>query len=251
MLPIDAAAHASRWRRHHPVDKAVLAFGLTGAAIVLPPWPGAVLVGATALTVLLAGARVPVRGLWRAFRAPLAFCVTGALTLLVQVNGFAGDGGFVAMAPHGWSQAAGLLARTSAAALSVFIFAFTTPMSDFLPRLAAVGVPRAVVDVTALTYRMSLLLLDSITTVREAQAMRLGYTDRRTARRSVAALGATAFVRAFDHAARLRDGLAGRGYSGSLRVLVDDVRISPRFVAASLALICGVILAALGAGSMW
>ncbi|GAA2486543.1 cobalt ECF transporter T component CbiQ [Streptomyces thermolineatus] len=237
MLPIDAAAHTSRWRRRHPVDKAVLALGLTAAAVALPPWPGAVLVGAVTLVLLLCAARVPAGRLWRAFRVPLGFCVTGSLTLLVQVNGFSDPAGFVGPAPDGPLRAAELLARTGAASLAVLLFAFTTPLSDVLPRLTALGVPPAVVDVTALVYRMSFLLLDSVSTVREAQAARLGYTDRRAARRSLASLGATAFVRAFDHAARLQDGLAGRGYAGSLRVLVDDVRICPRFVAASLALV--------------
>ncbi len=77
MLPIDAAAHSSRWRRRHPVDKAVLGFGLTVLAISLPPWPGAALVLVTALAVLLGPAGVPGRGLWRAYRVPLGFCVTG------------------------------------------------------------------------------------------------------------------------------------------------------------------------------
>ena len=87
MLPIDAAAHSSRWRRRHPVDKAVLGLGLTVLAISLPPWPGAALVLVTALTVLLGPAGVPGRKLWRAYRVPLGFCVTGAVTLLVQVGG--------------------------------------------------------------------------------------------------------------------------------------------------------------------
>ncbi len=59
MLPIDAAAHSSRWRRRHPVDKAVLGLGLTVLAISLPPWPGAALVLVTALVVLLGPAGVP------------------------------------------------------------------------------------------------------------------------------------------------------------------------------------------------
>lgn len=53
MLPIDAAAHSSRWRHRHPVDKAVLGLGLTVLAISLPPWPGAALVLVTALVILL------------------------------------------------------------------------------------------------------------------------------------------------------------------------------------------------------
>ncbi|PWS48620.1 cobalt ECF transporter T component CbiQ, partial [Streptomyces sp. FT05W] len=54
---------------------------------------------------------------------------------------------------------------------------------------------------------------------------------------SLAGLGATAFVRAFDRAARLQTGLAGRGYDGTLRVLVPEARVSARFVALSVLLL--------------
>ncbi|WP_239063616.1 cobalt ECF transporter T component CbiQ, partial [Streptomyces sp. SID14436] len=221
-------------RRRHPVDKAVLGLGLTLLAVSLPPWPGAALVLVTALAVLLGPARVPGRRLWRAYRVPLAFCVTGALPLLVQVGG---PDGFLSPAPHGPQRAAELLLRTSAASLGVLLFAFTTPMSDLLPRLVRAGVPAPLVDVALVTYRMSFLLLNSVRRVRDAQAARLGHTTRAAAWRSLGGLGATAFVRSFDRAARLQAGLAGRGYDGTLRVLVPEARISVRFTAASLTLL--------------
>ncbi|RFU82490.1 cobalt ECF transporter T component CbiQ [Streptomyces triticagri] len=238
MLPIDEAAHSSRWRRRHPVDKAVLGLGLTVLAISLPPWPGAALVLVTALTTLLGPAAVPPRRLWRAYRVPLGFCATGALPLLVQVGG---PGGFFGLAEHGPQHAAALLLRTSAASLGVLLFAFTTPMSDLLPRLVRAGVPAPVVDVALVTYRMSFLLLDSVRHIRAAQAARLGHTTRAATWRSLAGLGATAFVRAFDRASRLHQGLAGRGYDGTLRVLVPETRISPRFVTTSLALLAALV----------
>ncbi|MEV3931396.1 MULTISPECIES: cobalt ECF transporter T component CbiQ [unclassified Streptomyces] len=234
MLPIDAAAHSSRWRRRHPVDKAVLGLGLTVLAISLPPWPGAALVLVTAVVLLLGPAGVTARHLWRAYRVPLGFCVTGAATLLVRVGG---EEGFVGLADGGPVRAGELLLRTSAASLGVLLFAFTTPMSDLLPRLVAAGVPAPVVDVALVTYRMSFLLLDSVRRIREAQAARLGHTTRAAAWRSLAGLGATAFIRAFDRAARLQSGLAGRGYDGTLRVLVPEARVSARFTSASLVLL--------------
>ncbi|MFH8471120.1 cobalt ECF transporter T component CbiQ [Streptomyces sp. NPDC018000] len=238
MLPIDAAAHSNRWRRRHPADKAVLGLGLTVLAICLPPWPGAAFVLVAALVVLLGPAGVPARRLWRSYKVPLGFCVTGAAPLLVQVGG---PEGFVALAPDGPVRAAELLLRTSAASLGVLLFAFTTPLSDLLPRLVRAGVPAPVVDVALVTYRMSFLLLDSVRRIREAQAARLGHTTRAATWRSLAGLGATAFARAFDRAARLQDGLSGRGYDGALRVLLPEARISGHFVAASLALLAALV----------
>jgi cobalt/nickel transport system permease protein len=240
MLPIDAAAHASVWRRRHPADKAVLSLGLLLAAVVLPPWPGSVLVAAVALAVLLGPARVPRRQLWRAARAPLAFAVTGAVTLLFAVSAHGprlADGGAV--------RAGEVLARTVAAGLSVLLLAFTTPMSDLLPRLVRLGVPAAVVDVAAVMYRMVFLLLDTTGRVHDAQAGRLGHRTRRAHWRSVAGLGATVFVRALDRARRMQDGLAGRGYDGRLRVLTDNDPVSRPFVAGSLTLVSAVVAATL------
>ncbi|PRH79330.1 cobalt ECF transporter T component CbiQ [Streptomyces solincola] len=239
MLPIDAAAHGSRWRRRHPGEKAVLGFGLTLCAVALPAWPGAALVGTATLAVLLGPAGVAPRLLWRAFRVPLGFCVTGAAPLLFQVGG---AGGLVSPAPDGPLHAGELLLRTSAASLGVLLFAFTTPVSDVLPRLVRAGVPAPVVDVALVMYRIGFLLLDTVARVRQAQHARLGQASRAAAWRSLAGLGATAFVRAFDRAARLQDGLAGRGYDGTLRVLVPRAEVSRRFLAATAGLLAVLVV---------
>lgn len=238
MLPIDVAAHGSRWRRRHPAEKAALGFGLTLCAVSLPPWPGAVLVAAVAVAVLLGPAGVAPRRLWRAWRLPLGFCVTGAVPLLLQVGG---PDGLVALAPGGPAHAGRLLLRTSAASLGLLVFAFTTPVSDVLPRLVRAGVPAPVVDVALVMYRIGFLLLDAVARIRQAQAARLGTMSRAAAWRSAAGLGATAFVRAFDRAARLQAGLAGRGYDGTLRVLVPDARVDRRFLAATAALLAALV----------
>jgi cobalt/nickel transport system permease protein len=238
VLPIDAAAHSSRWRRRHPLDKAALGLGLTLLAITLPPWPGAPLVAAATLAVLLGPAGVPRRRLWRAFRVPLGFCVTGALPLLLQVGG---EGGPLSLAPDGHARAGELLLRTSAASLGLLLFAFTTPVSDVVPRLVRAGLPPAVADVALVMYRMSFLLLDSLTRIRQAQAARLGHTSRAAVRRSLAGQGAAVFLRAFHRAGRLHVGLAGRGYDGTLRVLLPDIAPSARFLAGTAALLGGLI----------
>ncbi|KUH38833.1 MULTISPECIES: cobalt ECF transporter T component CbiQ [Streptomyces] len=243
MLPIDVAAHGSRWRRRHPGEKAVLGLGLTVCAVSLPPWPGAALVAVVAVVVLLGPAGVAPRQLWRAWRVPLGFCVTGAVPLLFQVGGPAG---WVAPAPGGAVQAGELLLRSSAASLGVLLFAFTTPVSDVLPRLVRAGVPAPVVDVALVMYRIGFLLLDAVARIRQAQAARLGTTSRAAAWRSAAGLGATAFVRAFDRATRLQSGLAGRGYDGTLRVLVPAARLDRRFLAATAVLLAALVAAALG-----
>lgn len=237
MQSLDTLAHTNPWRRRHPAEKAVLAFGLLGCAVALPPWPGALLVGAVALAALLGPVGLVPAVLWRAMRAPLVFVAVGSLPLLVAVGGDP----LVRFAPEGLGPAAALAGRAVAALLCLILFAVTTPLSDTLPRLERVGVPPAVVEVAALVYRLLFLLLATASTVREAQARRLGFRTWATTYRCVAAQAGAIFVGAFDRARRLEQGLALRGYTGSLRVQVPSRPVSPAFLACSVGLVGAVV----------
>ncbi|MDQ4119612.1 MAG: CbiQ family ECF transporter T component, partial [Actinomycetota bacterium] len=178
---------------------------------------------------------------------PLGFVLVGAVPLLVTVGGSP----WLAWNPGGLVPAAELTGRAVAALLCLLLFAATTPLADLLPRLTRIGVPSAVTEIAALIYRLLFLLLESLRVVREAQAMRLGFRTWRTTYRSLAGQGASVFVRAFDRARRLEQGLAARGYDGELRVQVVSRPVSGTFVAATAALLAGVTAVVLGPGSVW
>lgn len=235
MHAIDTLAHTGPWRSRHPGEKAVLALGLLGCAVGLPPWPGALIVGAVAAALLLWPVRLRPGQLLRLLRAPMVFIVVGAVPLLIRI----GDG--VHLDPGGVPKAAELSGRALAALLCLLLFAATTPLSDTLVRLERLGVPPAVAEVAALVHRMLYLLLDTIATVRAAQAGRLGFRTWRSTYRSVAGQAGAVFVGAFDRARRMEEGLALRGYTGSLRVLVPEQPVSRPFVAASVLLIGAVV----------
>lgn len=226
MLAIDAAAYRSPWRRHHPGAKALLAGGLLGCAVSLPPWPGAVVTGSTALVIALGWARIPLRTLLYAARAPLSFVATGSIAFLVTVSG---DG--IGWADGGPRHAADVAGRCTAALLCQLLFAATTPATDALSRLARVPALAAVVEVALLIYRMLFTVLDTTRRIRAAQAGRLGTRSLRAAWRSLGGLGSAVFVRSFDRARRLEDGLAGRGYTGALTVAAAEVPLRGRFLA--------------------
>ncbi|MFC5994773.1 cobalt ECF transporter T component CbiQ [Pseudonocardia hispaniensis] len=241
MLPLDAAAYTNRWRPRHPGEKAFLSLGLLACAVALPPWPGALIVGVVAGALLLGPAGVRPRQAWRVLSVPLGFVAVGSLPLLVAVGGRP----WIRFEPSGLPMALGLAARATAALLSLLLFAATTPLADTLPRLTRLGVPAAVTEVAALMYRMLFLLLDSVHAVREAQASRLGFRTWATSYRSLAGQGGAIFVRAFDRARRLEAGLALRGYTGSLRIEVEQRPVSRPFVAGSAVLLGTVVAATL------
>ncbi|SCG45431.1 cobalt/nickel transport system permease protein [Micromonospora echinaurantiaca] len=247
MFALDVAAHTGPWRLRHPAEKALLSLGLLACAVALPPWPGAVLSGGAAAALLLGPARVSPAVVLRAARVPLLFVATSAVPLLVTMPAPAR----LAVDPAGPALAAQTAGRSVAALTCLLLFSATTPLSDVLPRLHRLGIPPAVTEVAALTYRMLFLLVDSVRAVREAQAARLGFRTWRTAYASLAGQAGAVFVRAFSRARRLEEGLALRGYTGSLTVQVEPRRMSPPFVAATVGLLVAIVAATTVAGSRW
>jgi cobalt/nickel transport system permease protein len=242
MHALDAVAYTNPWRRRHPGEKAALALGLLACAVALPPWPGAVFVGVAALGALLGPVALRPVQVWRAVRAPLVFIAVGSVPLLVAVGGAT----VVRWEPAGIGPALALAGRALAALLCLVLFAATTPLADTLPRLERLGVPAAVTEIAALIYRLLFLLLDTVKGVREAQAGRLGFRTWRTSYRSVAGQAGAVFVGSFDRARRLEQGLALRGYTGSLKVQVEARPVSWRFLATTAALLAAVVTATLG-----
>jgi cobalt/nickel transport system permease protein len=235
-LAIDDAAWASAWRRRAPGDKLLLSLGLVLSALLLPVWPGSVLVGLAAVVLALGPARVPARTFGRAVRWPLSFILIGALTTVVEVGG---DG--VGWAPHAAGQAGSLVGHAVAGSAAVLLLATTTPMSDLLPALQRLRVPAAVVEVASVVYRLLFVLLTSLSTIREAQTARMGYTTVRGSYRSSGALAAAVLTRSWDRARRLQDGLAGRGMETGLRVLPEVLPSSRAFLAASAAGLAAIV----------
>jgi cobalt/nickel transport system permease protein len=228
-LAIDDAAWRSAWRPRSPADKLLLSVGLVVSALVLPAWPGTLLVGLTAVVLALGPARVPVRTFGRAVRLPLAFISIGALTAVVEV----GDG--LGWAPDAAARAGALVGHGLAGSAALLLLATTTPMSDLLPELRRLRVPAAVVEVASLVYRLLFVLLSSLTTIREAQTARMGHSSIARSYRSSGVLAAAVLTRSWDRARRLQDGLAGRGMETGLRVLPEARPSSPAFVAATVA----------------
>ncbi len=235
-LAIDDAAWASAWRVRSPADKLLLTLGLVVCALVLPAWPGSVLVGLTAVVLALGPARVPARTFGRAVRLPLAFILVSAVTAVVEVGG---DG--IGWAPDAAARAGNLVGHALAGSAAVLLLATTTPMSDLLPALQRLRVPAAVVEVASVTYRLLFVLLTSLTTIREAQAARMGYASVRGSYRSAGALTAAVLTRSWDRARRLQDGLAGRGMDVGLQVLPEARPSSRRFVAATVAGLAAIV----------
>ena len=242
-LAIDEAAWSSPWRTRAVRDKTVLCLGLVGSALVLPPWPGTLVVAGTAAAVLLGPARVPPALLLRVIRWPAAFLLCGVLSVLVSLGWDGRPTLSVTAATAG--TAAALLGHGLAGLLAVLVLAATTPMVDLLDGLRRARVPAVCVDIAQLTYRLLFVFLGTARQIREAQEARLGYAGARAALASAATLTGTILVRSWDRAARLEAGLAGRGYIDDLTTLAPDRRASTAFLLASVGGVAAICIATL------
>ncbi len=144
-------------------------------------------------------------------------------------------------APDAAARAGSLAGHALAGTAAVLLLATTTPMSDLLPALRRLHVPDAVVEVASVTYRLLFVLLESLRTIREAQAARMGYSSPLRSYRSSGALAAAVLTRSWDRARRLQDGLAGRGMETGLRVLPEVLPSSRVFRTATAAGLAGIV----------
>ncbi len=235
-LAIDDAAWSSRWRERSVLDKSCLSLGLVLAAALLPAWPAAPLVAGLALVLLMTRAGTPPTLVLRALRGPAVFIVIGCVSVALVIGT---DGGLsVSMTDASIERAAGVAAHAIAGTSAMLLLAMTTPMVDLLAGMRRLRLPEACVEIAGLIYRLLFVLLESLGTIRESQAARLGYSSPARALRSSAALTAAVLTRSWSRARRLEQGLAGRELGGSMRTLDDPIPSSPAFLVASAATLC-------------
>ncbi|MDZ7915046.1 MAG: cobalt ECF transporter T component CbiQ [Rhodococcus sp. (in: high G+C Gram-positive bacteria)] len=248
-LAVDQAAWASKWRERALLDKCVLCLGLLLCALLLPPWPGAVLVTGTTVGIAVSATGTPWLLLARSMRAPLLFIGLGAASVAVTMT--ASPHFSVGVTAESMTRAGEVTGRAIAGTTAVLLLAVTTPVSDIITGLRRMHVPDACIDVAALMYRMVFILLDSLGTIRESQTARLGYTSPRRSMASAGLLGAAVLTRAWDRARRLESGLAGRQFSNSMRTLERRRLSSPRFVIASVAVVILIVSTSLAVTGGW
>lgn len=217
---IDSAAWSSPWRDVRVRDKAGLVVILLGCALLAPPFPAAPIVLVAVTVIALVWAKVPARLWFIAVTAQASFLLLSGAGLALEVSWAPFR---IWVTQGGLWYAAGIMLRALAAGSATILLAFTTPMVEVLMALRRIGVPQAVVDVAAVAYRMTFALADSARSIRAAQQARLGLTTWRSQISSAADIMATILLRAWQHAARLEAGLAGRG-DGALTVYSEPRR---------------------------
>lgn len=237
---LDDAAWTNRWRARSVAEKAVLSGGLLLVAVSATAPVVPIGIGLFALLAAVTWARVPWRTFVAAWTGPLIFTLIGLVGVVVSVGAVPHPvltAGPLAVDERSVSSAVLIGSRAFGCSAAVLLLASTTPIVDVFESLRRLRVPEVMLDLAGAMYRLIFVLGATLTRTREAQAARLGYARGACARRSVAALFVRTLVHGWDRAARLERGLAGRGYSGSLRMLAPERPVSWPFVGSSVAVV--------------
>jgi len=243
MQAIDHHAWTNRWRDRHPLEKLLPAVTLLLLTLALPPLSIGPLVLAGTTLATVCGAQVPLRAFLSILAAPAAFLLAGAPFLAVSLD-FT-DGFSPHLSPDGLHLALDTTVRALAAVSCLAFLTLTTPLVDWAPPLRRLGVPATVVELILLIYRLIFVFAERALTGRQAQTARLGYSRMDRSVRSLGLLAGNLFQRALEQARRMETGLAARGYSGELRVLMPERPLSwPRLTVA----MAGVALIGLAGG---
>ncbi len=248
---LDDAAWSGPWREISCTAKVLSAAILLTAALALPPWPGAAVVGLTGVVLLLVGARVPVLTLAVALSLPIVSIVTGAATIALVSAGAASW----SIGPVGWTlesltTGARVVVRGLAGTVAIYVLALTTPLVDVVSWARRLGIPGPLLDVADAMYRLLFVTMAAAVALVNAFTRRLGTTPggrRRWNNRGLllSAIG----MRSLARATRLEQGLSLRGDLDSLRTLTHATRAGWQLPLACVVATCAA--GALSWGQAW
>lgn len=117
---------------------------------------------------------------------------------------------------EGLTEGVLLAGRVLGGALLVFFLAMTTPMRELVFLANWLRVPPAIVEVVVLMYRYTFLLADEGERIKDAQKVRLGYSNFGACIRSYGILAGMLVISAYDRSWSTYEAMMARGYNGEL-----------------------------------
>ena len=241
MRLIDRLSHTNRLARHSAFEKVFFALGMLGLAVVLPPYPGAIVVAAVVVVSTLVVARIPASAYLRVCLCPLTFLVLGIVPIVVTVA-FGGRRLIdLGLSAEGVQLAIRVVLRSLAAMSCLLFLSMSTPVSHILDVMRRLHVPAVMVELSLLVYRSIWVFSDTVYSMRVAQEARLGYGSYRLSYRSMGLLVSSFFGRTLQRARTMEHGLAARNWQGEFRVLDNGTAVSGLNIALVIVLQAAVV----------
>ena len=141
---------------------------------------------------------------------PVFFSFTIVLLKAISIDRFPHLG----INPSAVPEAVLIVSRVLGASLAALFLTMTTPAYKLIEAAAWLRMPRALVELSLITYRYLFVLMEDMLTVYQAQKVRLGYSGAGVSIRSLGTLCGAVFVRAYSRAEAAADSMELRGYEG-------------------------------------
>lgn len=123
--------------------------------------------------------------------------------------------------------AAFLIAGKVAGSVSLVIFlSMTTPANALFRACLWFKIPQIWVEIAAITYRYVFVLIEDAIIIKDAQNVRLGYSNLPRSLQSLAELTGSVFIRAYDQSVSTCEAMKMRGYAGTVKVSFEG-RLRP------------------------
>jgi len=169
--------------------------------------------------------KVPPRLLLMRLAIPLAMAATVAVIQLFLYGTtalFTIPGLHLTGYEEGLARGLLIMWRVIAGSSLVLFLSMSTPTNKLLMAAAWFKTPKILIELALLIYRYIFVLLDEVTTMRDAQRVRLGYHNWRQSISSFSTLGGGLILRAYDRAERVFDAMLVRGYTGENQIAYHE-----------------------------
>ncbi len=134
-----------------------------------------------------------------------------------------------------------MMSRVLGGVSLIMFLSMSTPANKLFLAARWFRFPQVLVELALLIYRYVFVLLEEALAIRDAQRMRLGYCGWRRSMNSIAVLGGSLVLRAYDRAERVFEAMSARGYAGNLRA-APQARPGGKDVLAGAAMIALLLL---------
>ena len=246
---LDDYALASPLRHHSNWLKlSIVAFGLlVGVSSSSPATPLFITLSMGFATVFFG--KIPLKFYLKLVLLPLGFAAVGSIVILFffgtgcEVFSFEMFGYRLVANAGGVEMALLVVSRTVSGMSCVFFLALSTPMIELFAIVKRSRIPDSVIELSMLIYHYIFLFLDVAMSIKDAQTIRLGYTNFRRSIYSIAMLASTLFIRSWGQGEKLYIAMDSRCYDGKLAVFDTKrpIRASEAVLASAYAILAIVL----------
>ena len=219
---IDYIAHNNRLSDTNAWLKVILSVGFMVVTLILDNLLLDAIVFILMSVLILGVARISFKSYIKFLTIPMAFAVLTCIFLIF----FFGNGEViydtgiwgVFVTQSSLDLGITTFCRCFACFACLGFLTLTTPIAEILQCLHKVKVPVIFIDIALLMYNTIFIFLDQLSTMRNAQETRLGYTGSKNTYKSLGMLFSNLFFKSLDKSEALQCSLDSRCYQGFLPV---------------------------------